>query len=72
MNSSMFARDEEGNRVAPQIAGQTLFIKTGDSIEDGKKYIEEYNPALRIAENAEAVQKMLDLFSLVADRKSVV
>lgn len=63
MNSSMFARDDDGNRVAPQLAGQTLFIKTGDSIEDGKKYIEEYNPALRVAENAEAVQKMLDLFS---------
>lgn len=63
MNSSMFALDAVGNRVAPQLAGQTLFIKTGDSIEDGKKYIEEYNPALRVAENAEAVQKMLDLFS---------
>lgn len=63
MNSSMFARDDDGNRVAPQLAGQTLFIRTGDSIEDGKKYIEEYNPTLRVAENAEAVQKMLDLFS---------
>lgn len=63
MNSSMFALDADGNRVAPQLAGQTLFIKTGDSLEDGKKYIEEYNPTLRVAENAEAVQKMLDLFS---------
>lgn len=62
MNSSMFSEETDGNRIAPQMAGATLFLKVGDSQKDGK-LLDEYNPTLRVAENAEGVQKMLDLLS---------
>lgn len=63
MSSSMFNTDEEGKIVAPQEAGEQLFINAGDKILDGGMY-QEYNPSLRVAENAAGVQKMLDLFSM--------
>jgi len=62
MNSSMFDEDTDGNSVAPQMAGASLFLKVGDSNQQGK-LLEEYNPTLRVAENAEGIQKMLDIFS---------
>ena len=59
----MFSTDEEGKIVAPQEAEEQLFINAGDKILDGGMY-QEYNPSLRVGENAEGVQKMLDLFSM--------
>lgn len=63
MNSTMFNRDSEGNFVAPQMMGTQLFINVGDKIGDGKTFLEEYNPQLRVEENADGVQRMLDIFS---------
>lgn len=63
MSSSMFNTDEDGKIQAPQEAGEQLFINAGDKILDGGMY-QEYNPSLRVAENAAGVQKMLDLFSM--------
>ena len=63
MSSSMFNTDENGKIVAPQEAEEQLFINAGDKILDGGMY-QEYNPSLRVAENAAGVQKMLDLFSM--------
>lgn len=63
MSSSMFNTDEEGKIVAPQEAEEQLFINAGDKILDGGMY-QEYNPSLRVAENAAGVQKMLDMFSM--------
>ena len=63
MSSSMFQTDEDGKVVAPQEAEEQLFINAGDKILDGGMY-QEYNPSLRVAENAAGVQKMLDLFSM--------
>ena len=48
--------------VAPQMAGANLFLNTGDSIAEGK-FIEEYNPKIRVDENVLGLQKMLDLFA---------
>ncbi|MEA4811165.1 MAG: hypothetical protein VB108_01190 [Anaerolineaceae bacterium] len=62
MNSSMFNEGVDGSRIAPQMAGASLFMNIGDSQKDGK-FIEEYNPTLRVQENADGIQKMLDLFS---------
>ena len=63
MSSSMFNTDEEGKIKAPQEAGEQLFINAGDKILDGGMY-QEYNPSLRVTENAAGVQKMLDMFSM--------
>lgn len=63
MSSSMFNTDDEGKIKAPQEAGEQLFINAGDKILDGGMY-QEYNPSLRVAENAAGVQKMLDMFSM--------
>ena len=63
MSSSMFNTDENGHIQAPQEAEEQLFINAGDKILDGGMY-QEYNPSLRVAENAAGVQKMLDLFSM--------
>lgn len=63
MNSSLFAVDNEGTFHAPQMMGTQLFINVGDKLRSDKDLLEEYNPQLRVAENAEGVQKMLDIFS---------
>jgi len=63
MNSSLFAVDNEGIFHAPQMMGTQLFINVGDKLRSDKDLLEEYNPQLRVAENAEGVQKMLDIFS---------
>lgn len=61
MNRSMFG---PGN-VAPQESGESLFITVGDQLMDKQQMLKEYNPALRTSENAEGVQKALDMFSLM-------
>lgn len=63
MNSTLFSRDEEGAFIAPQMMGTQLFINVGDKLRGDKGMLEEYNPQLRVAENAEGVQRMLDIFS---------
>lgn len=63
MNSSLFAVDNEGTFHAPQMMGTQLFINVGDKLRSDKDLLEEYNPQLRVAENAEGVQRMLDIFS---------
>ena len=63
MSSSMFNTDENGKIQSPQESDEQLFINAGDKILDGGMY-QEYNPSLRVAENAGGVQKMLDLFSM--------
>lgn len=62
MNKSMFNVDKDGKMVAPQDDDQQLFINAGDKMLDGGLY-QEYNPSLRVDENAKGLQKMLDLFS---------
>lgn len=63
MNSSLFAVDNEGIFHAPQMMGTQLFINVGDKLRGDKALLEEYNPQLRVEENANGVQRMLDIFS---------
>ena len=61
MNKSMFGTDG----AAPQETGESLFITVGDKLTEKSSLMQEYNPALRTSENAEGVQKALDMFSLM-------
>lgn len=63
MNSSLFAVDDKGQFHAPQMMGTQLFINVGDKMRGDKTLLEEYNPQLRVEENAAGVQRMLDIFS---------
>ena len=63
MSKSMFDADEDGKLVAPQEDDEQLFINAGDTVLDNQKMYHEYNPALRVEDNAGGLQKMLDLFS---------
>lgn len=61
MNRSMFGKSGE----APQESGESLFITVGDKMTEKTSLMQEYNPALRVSENAEGVQKALDMFSMM-------
>jgi len=63
MNSTLFTQDDEGRFIAPQMMGDSLFINVGDRLKSEKSLLEEYNPQLRVQENADGVQRMLDIFS---------
>lgn len=63
MNSTLFAQDDQGRFIAPQMMGTQLFINVGDRLKSDKSMLEEYNPQLRVEENANGVQRMLDIFS---------
>ncbi len=63
MTKNMFNTDEDGNMLAPQEADVQLFINAGDELAGDQKFYKEYNPELRVSENAEGIQKMLDMFS---------
>ncbi len=62
MNESMVAREQNGERRAPQFSKKRLFMSLGDSVIDGKMY-EEYNPQLRVDENVKGVQNQLNYLS---------
>ncbi len=62
MNESMVAREQNGERRAPQFSKKRLFMSLGDSVIDGKMY-EEYNPKLRVDENVKGVQNQLNYLS---------
>lgn len=66
MNESLTRRDENGNVITPDDVAQQLFVQVGEEFmaENGSKnLIYEYNPALRTAENKDAVQAQLDYLS---------
>ena len=62
MNESIVAREQNGERRAPQFSKKRLFMSLGDSVIDGKMY-EEYNPQLRVDENVKGVQHQLNYLS---------
>ena len=63
MNSTLFANDDQGRFIAPQMMGDSLFINVGNRLKSENSLLEEYNPQLRVEENANGVQRMLDIFS---------
>lgn len=61
------ARDAQGNAVtlAPDDVAQQLFMTMGDGedFDDVNSLVHEFNPALRVGENRDGVQAMLDYLS---------
>ena len=58
--------DDVGNEIAPDDVHQQLFtfIKFPEENQsDGKKFIQEFNPALRVDDNTKGVQSALDYLS---------
>lgn len=59
-------RDRAGNLVdvAPDDVAQQLFMQMGDGdLDDASKLVHEFNPSLRVGENRDGVQAMLDYLS---------
>lgn len=66
MLKDMYATLEDGTEVAPDDVGQQLFMMVDrDSMEQGgeKKFIYEFNPNLRVADNTNGIQAQLDYLS---------
>lgn len=63
INQSLIARDDYGNTYTPDDVAQQLFVSVGDTDIAEHPLIEEHNPALRTAENRDAVQSQLDYLS---------
>jgi len=58
--------DEEGNRIVPDDVMQQLFVQIGDGYmdEQGRQNaVQEFNPSLRVSENVDGLQAMLDYLS---------
>lgn len=66
MEKSLADFDEDGTEIAPDDVHQQLFtfIKfPSENDPDGKKFIQEFNPALRVDDNTKGVQSALDYLS---------
>jgi A118 family predicted phage portal protein len=63
INQSLINRDDSGNVFTPDDVAQQLFVTIGDGDFAENPMITEHNPALRCAENAEAVQSQLSYLS---------
>lgn len=64
VNKKMNFKAADGTIVTPDDVAQSLFSMIGDDVDfDAKQLIQEYNPALRVAENKEGVQSQLDYLS---------
>lgn len=57
--------DISGEKVAPDEVNQQLFYYVAETADDeqGKPFVQEHNPELRVAENVAAVQAQLDFLS---------
>lgn len=65
MRDDLFARDDDGKLIAPQKTRRRLFQTIPGGVPDPGKddFFKEYNPSLRVAENAAAVQAQLNYLS---------
>lgn len=66
VNRDLTKTDVDGNTITPDDVAQQLFMVTGDDFIDSNganKMLQEFNPALRVAENKEGVQSQLDYLS---------
>ncbi len=66
MEKSLADIDENGTEIAPDDVHQQLFTYINfpqENESDGKKFIQEFNPALRVEENTKGVQSALDYLS---------
>lgn len=64
-SKSLVRYDDTGNPITPDDVAQQLFMELGDNdgLSEDKKPLTEYNPLLRVAENKEGIQAMLDYLS---------
>lgn len=66
MEKSLVDIDEDGTEIAPDDVHQQLFTFIrfpAEGTPDGKKFIQEFNPALRVDDNTKGVQSALDYLS---------
>ena len=66
MEKSLVEITDDGKEIAPDDVNQQLFtfIKFPEEKDsDGKKFIQEFNPALRVDDNTKGVQSALDYLS---------
>lgn len=66
MEKSLVEITDDGKEVAPDDVNQQLFTFISFPAEgesDGKKFIQEFNPALRVDDNTKGVQSALDYLS---------
>ena len=66
MEKSLVEITEDGAEIAPDDVHQQLFTFINfptESQGDGKKFIQEFNPALRVDDNTKGVQSALDYLS---------
>ena len=64
LNHSLTARDQDGTIITPDDVAQQLFLDMGDNDGlDAQRLIHEFNPSLRVEENARGVQAQLDYLS---------
>jgi A118 family predicted phage portal protein len=64
-NNNLIRFDDMGNAITPDDVAQQLFLQIGDGngLNDNCKPIVEYNPTIRVAENKDGIQAMLDYLS---------
>jgi len=64
-SNNLIRFDDMGNAITPDDVAQQLFLQIGDGngLNDNCKPIVEYNPTIRVAENKDGVQAMLDYLS---------
>ncbi len=64
LNHSLTARDRDGAIITPDDVAQQLFLDMGDNDGlDAQRLIHEFNPSLRVEENARGLQAQLDYLS---------
>lgn len=66
MEKALVEINDDGTEIAPDDVHQQLFTYINfpmDKDSDGKKFIQEFNPALRVEENTKGVQSALDYLS---------
>lgn len=63
-NKNMLQTNEKGETITPDDVAQQLFQQVGDGMDfDAKTMLQEFNPALRVAENKDGIQAQLDYLS---------
>lgn len=64
-SKKLVSYDEKGNVITPDDIAMQLFMQTGDGddLDADKSPLKEYNPLLRVSENQDGVQAMLDYLS---------
>ena len=63
LRKDLMLQDQEGYLYAPQDCNRQLFMYIGDKNVDGDLLPQEFNPALRVSDHAQAIQQHLNYLS---------